>query len=616
MKKELVLGLHIGHDGTASLIDNEGRIVAAVAEERLTRVKYHMGFPYEAIREVLRIAGANPEDVRAVASSTKRMIFHGTDDYNALFFQRDLDAVRANDYFNRPMKGRVRSIIDLTLSNIGVRNGMSAEEFGRASEKLTIDRQRKELDKMGFADAPLETYDHHWCHAASAFYMSGCDDALVITMDGAGDGLCASANIADRKNGVKRVGGANDLVSPGRLYSEVTAFSGFKRLRHEGKITGLAAYGDPGKYYADMRSFMHFDPVTEQFVYDAEPISALQSKLKTARRILRERATSPVHVAEFYDFLEERFDPKADMKDLAAAAQKLLEDLAVEYVSHFLQKHPNRNVLLAGGVFANVRVNQLVAEIPGVEFVYIHQNMGDGGNATGAALLHVHDTEGKEYTGYKPTDVYFGPEFSDEEIESSLREAGVEYVKLDDIETGVGQLLHEGKVIGRFNGRMEYGPRALGNRSILANTRDRSINDWLNQRLNRTEFMPFAPSMLGPHAGELLEDYERQVATYADTFMTITYNVKPEWHERLQAATHVDGTARPQVVWKEHNPSYYRIIEAYYEASGIPAIINTSFNMHEEPIVATPMDAIRSFQRGSLDYLAIGPFLCAYGNNV
>jgi carbamoyltransferase len=208
--------------------------------------------------------------------------------------------------------------------------------------------------------------------------------------------------------------------------------------------------------------------------------------------------------------------------------------------------------------------------------------------------------------------VYFGPEYSDDEIESELKKMGVAYEKQSDIELKVAQLIFDGKVVGRFKGRMEYGPRALGNRTIVARPTDKNINDWLNKKLKRTEFMPFAPSMIAEHADEVLENYEKRVSDYADNFMTITYDVKPEWREKTQATTHIDGTARPQVVTKEANPTYHRLIEEYYKLSGIPVVINTSFNMHEEPIVTTPNDAIRSFQQGCLDYLAIGNLLCEF----
>jgi carbamoyltransferase len=609
---QYILGLNTGHDATVTLVDPAGRLVAAVGEERLSRVKFHMGFPFRALEESLRIAGITARDVGAVALATRRLIFPGTPEYNALFFNRDLRTVRANDYFNHPrLKPKAKLFFDLFMGNLtSSRQRLSPREFAREAERMTVERQKQCLADLGFKHAETVSYEHHLCHAASAAYLSGKDDALVITLDGAGDGLCATAH-AFRDGRLTRLSAASDLVSPGRFYSEVTGFLGYKRLRHEGKITGLAAFGDAERYYEELRLFLRFDPSSEQFVYDRRSPSALRSKLRTVRRVLQDRLTSVPHVADFLDFLEANFDRRKDARDLAAAAQRILEEVAIEYVDHFRKRYPSPNVLLAGGVFANVRVNQKVAEMAGVDFVYIHQNMGDGGIGTGAALLHRYVTLGQPYQPQPPAHVYLGPGYDDSEIEAELRKRGVRYEKVADIEARVAHLVNEGKVVARFAGRMEYGPRALGNRSILAHTKDSTINDWLNMRLRRTEFMPFAPSVLGPHAKELFEGYARGASAYADNFMTITYQVRSEWRERLQAATHVDGTARPQVVWPEANPSYYRIISEYHRLSGIPALINTSFNMHEEPIVATPADAIRSFEQGALDHLAIGSFLCS-----
>lgn len=613
MSGRYVLGLNSGHDASVTLADQDGRVVAAVGEERLSRVKLHMGFPFRAIEECLRVAGIEKGDVDTVALATKRLIFEDTPEYNELFFSRDPEVVRANDHFNKPrLKSRGRLFLDLAKANLTLsRHRHPPPERQQAAERITVARQTEMLVESGLGHAQILSYEHHLCHAASAAYLSGKQDALVITIDGAGDSLCATANSFEGGR-LRRLSEASDRISPGRFYAEVTGFLGYKRLRHEGKITGLAAYGDPERYYQQLRRFLRFDRHSEQFVYDDQSKSPLRSKLATVGRILRDRPTSVPHVADLYDYLDDNFDRTKDAKDLAAAAQRILEEVAEEYVRHFLERHPSPNVLVAGGVFANVRVNQVVSEIPGVDFMYVHQHMGDGGIGTGAALAHLHGTAGRPYDGFRPTDVYFGAGFTDAEIEAELQSSRVPHQRMADPEARVAELVDQGKVVARFAGRMEYGPRALGNRSILAHTKDRSINDWLNKRLRRTEFMPFAPSVLGPRAKDLFEGYERGVADYTDNFMTVTYRVRPEWYERLQAATHVDGTARPQVVWPEANPSYYRLIEEYARRSGIPALINTSFNMHEEPIVATPGDAIRAFQQGGLDYLAIGSFLCEY----
>lgn len=614
MAKTYILGLHIGHDATAALINNEGEIEAAIAEERMTRVKYHLGFPFQSIEEVIRVAGVKKQDIKAVALSTEYMLFPDNEEYNDIFFLKDLEEINRYDIFNNPnqLKGTWGKVMNL-LPGFKKGSGRSKEETQKLSRQMSLDRQKATLAEIGLGHAEVVSFNHHKCHAASAFYCSGKKDALMITMDGAGDGDCATASIIEN-GAIKVISRASSEVSPGRFYSEITGFCGFKRLRHEGKITGLAAYGDSNKYYKELKQFIKFNPKTEQFEYDSANLSGLSRKWVTLQRILKNRFTSPLHIAEFYDFLDKNFDAKNDMQDLSAAAQRILEEISVEYTQHFLNKYPNKNVLLAGGIFANVRVNQEIAEIPSIEFIFIHQNMGDGGLSAGAAFLYHYEYKNNPYKGYAPSNVYFGPEYTDEEIENELKANNIEFVKHDDVESACAKLLFEGKVVGRFHGRMEYGPRALGNRTIMARPTDKDINNWLNNKLNRTEFMPFAPSMIQEKAADVLENYENAPSKYADNFMTITYNVKPEWQEKTQATTHVDGTARPQVVTAEANPSYHKIITEYYKLSGIPVIINTSFNMHEEPIVTTPNDAIRSFQQGCLDYLAIGSYLCEFKN--
>ena len=608
-----ILGLHISHDATASLINEHGEVVAAVAEERVTRVKYHVGFPYRSIEEVIRMAGIGKKDISAVAVATRHLLFPDTADYNHMLTTDNLDEIRDNDFFNTPFKDKKwDKLFSLALGQFASdKDEKDSGDFRNKSVEVTKNTLREILNRIGLEHASLETYDHHHCHATSVYYSSGITDPLLITMDGAGDGLCASASIIENGK-VKCISGASDSISPGRFYSEITGFGGFKRLRHEGKITGLAAYGDANKYYTELRRWIRFNPATEQFEYDRVERSTISQKFTTLKRILEGKNAGIVHTVEFSEWLQDNFNKEKDLMDLAAAAQRILEELAVEYVQHFRKKYPKSDILLAGGVFANVRVNQFVAEIEGVKFVNIHQNMGDGGIALGAAYCYLYETLAKAYTGYKPKNVYYGNSYTNEEIKAELDRYGLKAEFVEDIEKRCAELMHEGKVIGRFHGRMEYGPRALGNRSIIARTTEKGINDWLNKKLKRTEFMPFAPSMLGDEAGTLLEKYERGVSNYADNFMTITYNVKPEWQDRMQAATHVDGTARPQVVFEENNPSYYKIIKEYYKLSGIPSIINTSFNMHEEPIVCTPDDAIRSFNQGCLDYLAIENWLVKY----
>jgi len=289
---------------------------------------------------------------------------------------------------------------------------------------------------------------------------------------------------------------------------------------------------------------------------------------------------------------------------VAAAYQRVLEEVATAYVSQYVRKTGLRNLVLSGGVVANVKLNQRLRDIDGIDGIFVHPNMGDGGCGTGAAML---EFAGKPEMAKRLDHVYLGPEFSSAQIVEALNRAQLPFTHYRPIEPKVAALLAAGKVVARFDGRMEYGPRALGHRSILYHAKEPAVNQWLNQRLGRTEFMPFAPATLYEHRARCYHRIEG--ADYAAQFMTITFDCTDEMKRDCPAAVHVDGTARPQLVAAESSPGFHRILTEYYKLTGVPSVINTSFNMHEEPIVCTPDDAIRAFLQGNLDYLAIGEFL-------
>ena len=256
-------------------------------------------------------------------------------------------------------------------------------------------------------------------------------------------------------------------------------------------------------------------------------------------------------------------------------------------------------MFLSGGVFANVRLNQIIFELEGVEKINVHPGMTDAGLGVGAALYgyhHFRNALGLDYEPYALSNVYFGSEFSKEEIRETLESEGVIYHEPEDLNKTIAKLLAEDKVVGRFTGRMEYGPRALGNRSILYSTKDKSVNDWLNKQLDRTEFMPFAPVTLEEFADDCYLVGEGKKEPF-DTarFMTITFDCTEEMKKKSPAVVHIDGTARPQVIRKEDNEDYHEILMEYQKLTGIPNLVNTSFNLHEEPIVENPAQALHAF---------------------
>jgi carbamoyltransferase len=372
----------------------------------------------------------------------------------------------------------------------------------------------------------------------------------------------------------------------------VTDYLGFKPGRHEGKVTGLAAHGDPSRAYASMAEALSYRPDRMDFHSRVIPEAIDEcSFVKGAKGQLH------WFKGAWAGFSRE---------DIAAAAQQRLEDVVVPYVRDAVRLTGEPRVALAGGVFANVSLNRRIRELPEVEGVWVQPAMTDGGLAVGAALaLSFDDPRHRPSSGHHPLQhVYLGPSWDDARIVQSLDAAGIAHEHRPDIAEDIAAALEQGLVVGHFDGALEFGPRALGHRSVLVAPTDPGINDRLNQRLHRTEFMPFAPAIQEEHAADMLQGWQPDHA--AARFMTVTYEVTERFRELAPAAVHVDGTARPQVVRREQSPRLWEIIERYRQRTGIPAVINTSFNMHEEPIVGSPEDAIRSWREGAVDVLVMG----------
>ena len=606
-----VLGISpLDKDSTVTIVE-DGVITYAAAEERFTRVKLQDGFPWQSLADALDRTGTKPEDIDRVVYP-----FLTYDEETRLFernlqrekeFLEDTETAATTEAISRAKtkiparrepvpglsdpnekqeKGLLKNIAYRVLASEGVvsRNiaRRGSEQWGRDASQFHF-KWQQELES-GLAETGLQgklkRVEHHLSHSANAYYTSGFDQALIVTLDGYGSGLAGSINVG-RDGKIERLHGLEYPHSLGTFYETVTSALGFKPSRHEGKIVGLAAYGDP-EILGDL----------------------LRSRFVQANGGFRIIETNNVYFARL---LAAQF-PKIDV---AAAYQRVLEEVAVAYVSQYVKKTGLKNLVLSGGVVANVKLNQRLREIPGIEGIFIHPNMGDGGCGTGAALA--------EFAGSQPTrerinDVYLGPEFSAEEISEALRRAQLPFTEYKPVEPKIAMLLAAGKVVARFDGRMEYGPRALGHRSILYHAKEPAVNQWLNQRLGRTEFMPFAPATLYEHRHENYKLIDG--ADYAAQFMTITFDCTPAMLRDCPAAVHVDGTARPQLVSEKGSPGFYRILKEYHKLTGIPTLINTSFNMHEEPIVCTPDDAIRAFLQGNLDYLAIGDFVVEHPKRV
>jgi carbamoyltransferase len=429
-------------------------------------------------------------------------------------------------------------------------------------------------------------HDHHYCHATTAFFTSGWSKALVVTLDGGGDGLSGSV-YRGHDGHLTKLGQIDSFNSLGNFYSYVTELCGFKAEKHEGKVTGLAALGQPC-YAKTLRDFIRYQ----------EPGQI--------------RYTVPMYHRSALRRLRQRLPDSFDRADLAASVQLVLEEIAISFIRYWLKLSGETNLALAGGVFANVKLNQRIHALDEVERIFVHPAMDDSGLSVGSALaaqVERCDVAPAELIRRLPN-VYLGPAYDDRELARAIAEAALPFSYEAEIQRRTARLLAQGYVVARFNGRMEYGPRALGHRSILYQTTDPSVNDWLNKKLHRTEFMPFAPATLAEHAAACYEDLSG--AEEPARFMTITLNCTPRMKRESPGVVHVDGTARPQLIDPATAPDFHQILHWYYQLTGIPSLINTSFNMHEEPIVCTPQDALRSFKESNLDFLAIGNWLVAH----
>ena len=400
---------------------------------------------------------------------------------------------------------------------------------------------------------------------------------MIITADASGDALSTTVSVAKEGN-IKRVLELSSYNSIASYYSYVTQICGYKPSKHEGKITGLAAHGTP-KYFNVFQKMIKYE--------NGRIVNRSNSRHDMTLQKIKKRIKN------------------YSKEDLAASVQCHLEENISKFISYWVHKTKISDVIVAGGIFANVKLNQRIAEIPTVESFFAHPHMGDGGIGVGAALyISMQEQLDKgSFKPYKLQNVYFGPEFSNAKIEEAITISGLKGENIKNIEKYVAEKIAQKKIVGHFNGRMEYGPRALGNRSILADPTDTTINDWLNKRLHRTEFMPFAPSILDTGAPNYYKKYEK--SAYPAQFMTITFDTTKK-ALKAKAVVHIDHTTRPQVVSKEQNPRYYKILQLHKQITGLPLFVNTSFNIHEEPIVCTPADAIKSFNQGCVDVLVMG----------
>ncbi len=560
---ELILAVHHGpHDAVAAVFADY-ELKAAVQLERLTRVKSDGSFPDLSIDETLGIIGATRRDVDVLAVSRT--------DYPVQYFRHFRGWRWLREKWRTHVEGK--NLRWMPRETVRAKTPHVEKFFDVAS-------MRRDCGLRD--DAVVHFYNHHLAHALPTLFYTEWDDALLVTSDGGGD----TVNHSHRHfaNGaIKTIyGGDECLTTPspidslGQAYAAATCALGFRPNRHEGKLTGLSAMGRP--IYAEQIA-RH---------YHVDQAGRVHSDFRKARAL--------------YELLRD-IASNGRREDVAASIQNVLEDRMLTSIRRLLQKNPARHLGVSGGVFANVRLNRVLAEKLGLAEVFVFPAMGDEGLPVGGALSYLlkRDGIGRWLAQRRRlSDVYLGRDYTKRSDDDLAAMAGIRRLAGDPVEASAKRLA-QGEIGAIYTGRMEYGPRALGARSILANPSRRETHDVLNQRLDRTEFMPFAPVVPEERAAEVFD--VNSVNGYACRFMTITCDVRPVWRQRIAAVVHVDGSARPQTIRRDVNPLYYDIVTAFGRETGIPVLVNTSFNVHEEPIVNTPGECAKALIDGRIDFV-------------
>lgn len=564
-----ILGINsVYHESSACLVE-DGKIVAVAEEERFNRKKHAKParvdnpdeLPINAINFCLERAGITLKDVDYIANSFSPAKRLRNKEFNEPVTEGDWGSVSGEDLFYQKLQQIPERLYDIYGVDVS--------------------------DKF-------HCVDHHTSHAGSAYFVSPFDESAVLVVDGIGE-LESTTLYKGEGDRLERIRSINYPHSLGFLWEKLSKFLGFSEY-DACKVMGLASYGNPEKYLRQLRSFVKVNE--RDYNVDHDVVRFRVDDYSQLERLLGEKR-------EPNDEIEEKH------ADIAAALQKLTEEILLKLADNLHKQTGSKNLCLAGGVALNCVANSVLKEKGPFENIYIQPAANDAGTAIGAAYF-IWNQQLSNPHSFLMDHAYFGPEYSEREIQKVLDESGLKYTKTGNLEGVVAQLVSDGNIVGWFQGRMEVGPRALGNRTLLADPRNPTIRDILNMKVKHREyFRPFAPSVLSDKA----EDWFRiPRKSLASDFMLFAYDVNGGKRGLIPAVTHIDGTSRIQTVRKETNPRYYKLIEEFEKLTGVPIILNTSFN-DREPIVCSPQDAVNTFLKTRIDYLAIGNFLVSREEN-
>jgi carbamoyltransferase len=586
-----ILGISCYYHDAAAVLLRDGKIVAAAEEERFTRVKHDYGFPHNAIRFCLE-AG----DVR------------GSDLDYVVFFEkpfRKFDRILMSVLQTYPRSWKVfrESMITWMIDKLWVGSTIESE--------------------LGVSKSKVLFCEHHLSHAASAYLCSPFEEAAILTVDGVGEWVTGTWG-RGRGNEIMLHKQMEFPHSLGLLYSAFTAFLGFEVNEGEYKVMGMAPYGQPryldnvwklvkpnadGSFSLDM-DYFSFHHSTEK-TFNRRFVDLFGEPRPPKMQFYTEATGFPKYFGEPPPSYSEECRLNQHYADIAASIQRVTEELLLGMANKLHQETGLKRLCIAGGVGLNSVANGRILRETPFEEIYVQPAAGDGGGALGAALWAYHTLMSKRRRGCMDH-AYWGRSYSSGEISSFLRENSIPHQQIENDETLLSLVVErmmQGKVIGWFQGRFEWGPRALGNRSIIADPRNPEMKDIVNAKIKfREPYRPFAPSVLAECTEKYFE-LPNAVRHYPARYMLYVVPVKPAEQSRLPAITHVDGTGRLQTVFRQQNPRYYSLIERFGQATGVPVVLNTSFNLKGEPIVNTPANAFNTFSKSEMDCLVLENFL-------
>lgn len=583
------------HDAAAALL-HDGVLVAAAEEERFTRIKHDYNFPHEAIAFCLQQAGITGNDLDYVV------------------------------FYEKPLL-KYERILMTSLQTFPKSWGVFRESMITwFNEKLWIKGQI--LTKLNIPDEKLLFVEHHLSHAASAFFCAPYEDAAIITVDGVGEWTTTTVGKATAdwdgkgKNHIELFNEVKFPHSLGLLYSAFTAFLGFQVNEGEYKVMGMSPYGKPTRV-EDVYKLIEVGN-DASFRLNMEYFTFHHSTHQTFSKKFVDLFGAPrVHESDFYTTTTnpKKDHPNWDNKtaelnqyyaDISASIQTATEEIMLKLARYAYEKTGLKRLCMAGGVALNSVANGRILRETPFEEVYIQPAAGDSGGALGAALYAYHVLLGKPRK-FVMEHAYWGKSYTDEETKRAIEATGRPYQFVEDPERRAQMMVDDmvsSKVIGLFQGRFEWGPRALGNRSILADPRSAEMKDVVNARIKfREPFRPFAPVILEERASEFYEGLDNPKGNYPVRYMLMVYPTRDGCGEKIQAVTHEGGTGRVQTVSKQSNPLYYRSIELFGQATGVPVLLNTSFNLRGEPIVTTPANALNTFSKSDIDTLYVDNFV-------